>query len=207
MDPTRKFVVSYFLVDDTILINQIPDENAGLVAGRFLIRSRIPKPREEQAEGERGDRVFYRAEDLYVGAIVRFNDHTFLLAEADEYVFDFMEKFEERERFPHSNIRLVMSSLDSLLSAEDVKAMMAVLMERDPEDTGLVSEADFRKVLRDFVGFRLSEHQTITLCRRFRRPRLPEQEKEPSRYSKKTPKCFFLPIIKQDLLNFLFQCK
>ncbi len=68
VDPTRKFVVSYFLSDDTILINQIPEENTGgisdfpqkskkafffliffhffftflgLTAGRFLIRSRV----------------------------------------------------------------------------------------------------------------------------------------------------------------------
>ncbi len=30
--------------------------------------------------------------------ITRFNDHVFLLTEADEYVFDFMEKFDEREK-------------------------------------------------------------------------------------------------------------
>ena len=37
---------------------------------------------------------FYKAEDLFVGAIVTFNEHTFLLTEADEYVFAFMERFE-----------------------------------------------------------------------------------------------------------------
>ncbi len=71
VDPTRKFVVSYFLVDDTILINQIPDENSGLVAGRFLLRSRIPRPKEEQEKGK--DRLFYKSEDLYVGAVVRLD--------------------------------------------------------------------------------------------------------------------------------------
>lgn len=37
-----------------------------------------------------------------------------------------------------------MSALDKILSAEDVKAMMAALMDKDPRDTGEVSEAHFR---------------------------------------------------------------
>ncbi len=37
-----------------------------------------------------------------------------------------------------------MKKLDELISLADVKAMMASCMDRDPEDTGLISETDFR---------------------------------------------------------------
>ncbi len=52
-----------------------------------------------------------------------------------------------------------MSSLDSSLSPEDAKALAAALMARDPRDGGVLSESDFRSVLRRFLGFGLSEHQ------------------------------------------------
>jgi hypothetical protein len=38
------------------------------------------------------------SQDLYVGAIVTFNKHTFLLTSADEYVFSYMERPNEREK-------------------------------------------------------------------------------------------------------------
>ena len=70
---------------------------AGRPSGRFLQRCRIKKPREYQAEDK--DSLFYLSPDFYVGAIVRLNDHVFLLTEADDYVFAFMEREDERERF------------------------------------------------------------------------------------------------------------
>lgn len=60
-----------------------------------MIRSRIPKPRSNRNPSK--EYVYYTSSDLYVGAIVNFNEHTFLLTEADDYVFAFMEKYEERE--------------------------------------------------------------------------------------------------------------
>jgi len=44
------------------------------------------------------DPDFYSSQDLFVGATVIFNGHTFLLTEADDYVFDFMERYDEREK-------------------------------------------------------------------------------------------------------------
>ena len=70
---------------------------AGRPSGRFLQRCRIKKPREYQTEDK--DSLFYLSPDFYVGAIVRLNDHVFLLTEADDYVFAFMERDDERERF------------------------------------------------------------------------------------------------------------
>ncbi len=78
-------------------------------------------------------------------------------------------------QYPHSNIRLVMSELTSALSCS-AKELMAALMTHDPEDAGVVTESNFRSVLRQFAGFKLSEHQTVTLCRHFRQPR---RERDP----------------------------
>jgi hypothetical protein len=42
--------------------------------------------------------LYYTSHDLYVGAIVTINKHTFLLTAADEYVFSYMERPQEREK-------------------------------------------------------------------------------------------------------------
>ena len=45
------------------------------------------------------DSLFYLSPDFYVGAIVNLNEHRFLLTEADDYVFAFMERDDEGERY------------------------------------------------------------------------------------------------------------
>ena len=97
----RAFVVTYFMADDTIAIFERPLKNlgksmsdghpslsisrvdAGLVSGKFLERAKIWKP----------DRVGepYTYRDLYVGAVVDFHRRGFLLHEADEYTYTYME--------------------------------------------------------------------------------------------------------------------
>eukprot|EP00095_Tigriopus_kingsejongensis_P010934 maker-scaffold206_size259025-snap-gene-1.19 protein:Tk10934 transcript:maker-scaffold206_size259025-snap-gene-1.19-mRNA-1 annotation:"ef-hand domain-containing family member c2-like" len=169
LDTTRRFIISYFLSDDTILINQIPDPNSGMPPGRFLLRCRVKKPQEFQDSDPSVDSLFYSSQDLYVGAILRFNDHWFILTEADEYVFAFMEQFDEREK---SNIRLILARLESLLDVGQVKHMMAKFMNNDPSDRGIVTESSFRLVLTEFIRDHLNEHETITLVRFLRKPEL-----------------------------------
>lgn len=71
---------------------------SGRDGGRFLARQRIRKPEECQPKDPSLDRAYYEAQDLYVGALVRFNRHTFLLTAADEYALQFMEREENREK-------------------------------------------------------------------------------------------------------------
>ena len=61
-------------------------------------RCRIKKPAADQSPDLSLNSLFYSSQDLYVGAIVTFNKHTFLLTSADEYVFSYMERPNEREK-------------------------------------------------------------------------------------------------------------
>ena len=70
----------------------------GRVGGRFLQRCKVRKPAEEQSSDLSLSSLFYTSQDLYVGAIVTLNKHTFLLTSADEYVFSYMERPDEREK-------------------------------------------------------------------------------------------------------------
>ena len=48
VDTKRRFVVAYFLSDDTILVTQDREINSGREGGRFMSRARVKKPAEEQ---------------------------------------------------------------------------------------------------------------------------------------------------------------
>ena len=46
--------------------------------------------------------------------------------------------------------------------------MMSDYLGHDPDDSGYVREDIFREILQNYVGYNLSEHQIITIVRKFR---------------------------------------
>ena len=85
-----------------------------------------------------------------------------------------------REQFSHSNIRAVTNKVAAKVGGDQFKSLMARFMRDDPADTGNVSESVFRTILDEFVGFDLSEHEVITILRKYRvvSPASPDQERE-----------------------------
>ena len=72
--------------------------NSGLTPGRFLLRCRIKKPSSFQDADKSVESLYFTSEDFFVGATLELNKHVFIVTEADEYVFEYMEQFEEREK-------------------------------------------------------------------------------------------------------------
>ena len=62
---------------------------AGIIGGKFLERGRIRKPGQEQFSTRLSE--YYMARDLHVGALVEFNRFRFVLIDADEYAYRYME--------------------------------------------------------------------------------------------------------------------
>ena len=63
--------------------------SSGIIGGKFLERCRIKKP--DQMNYSTRMSEYYLAQDLFVGAQVDFNRHKFVLIDADEYAFRYME--------------------------------------------------------------------------------------------------------------------
>ena len=76
-DPSREFVVTFFLVDDSIAVFEPPVPNSGLPGGKFLDRTHgaVRKP---------GSRACYKARDFFVGAILEIACRVFELTAADD---------------------------------------------------------------------------------------------------------------------------
>lgn len=47
-DAGRRFVLSYFMMDDSLLIFEPPVRNSGIIGGKFLERQRVYKPQSEE---------------------------------------------------------------------------------------------------------------------------------------------------------------
>ncbi|XP_035473965.2 EF-hand domain-containing protein 1 isoform X1 [Scophthalmus maximus] len=85
-DEGRRFILSYFLSDDMISIFEKPTRNSGIMAGKFLEKTRVPKPGCTVDHPE-----FYSPADLAIGATVDVFSHRFVLTDADQYVLTYLE--------------------------------------------------------------------------------------------------------------------
>merc|ERR1712224_885195 len=83
IDADRRFIVTYFLNNDTISIFEKFERNSGFVGGKFLERSRVTNPATNQ---------YFKSTDLYVSAELNINKHFFQLLDADEWTRKYMAK-------------------------------------------------------------------------------------------------------------------
>ncbi|XP_053313439.1 EF-hand domain-containing family member C2 [Spea bombifrons] len=162
IDEDRKFIVSYFLCDDTISVFEPPQRNSGVLGGKFLERCRIKKPGQELFKSELSE--YFKADDLFVGARVTFNGHNLILVDADEYVFNYMEK--NVNEFPMADINAIISKLRSITEprSREIKEQFAA---RDPQNTNEMAYETFRNLLVDISNKQLTEHEIMTLGRHY----------------------------------------
>ncbi|XP_063300338.1 EF-hand domain-containing family member C2 [Pelobates fuscus] len=160
IDKERKFIISYFLCDDSVSVFEPPQRNSGIDGGKFLERCRVKKPGQELFKSELSD--YFKAEDLFVGARVKFNDHNFILVDADEYVFNYMEK--NANEFPMADIIAIISKLRSIAEPRprEIKQLFAA---NDPGNSTEMAYETFRNILVDISDKQLTEHQIMTIGR------------------------------------------
>jgi len=148
IDMDRTFIVSFFLSDDTISVFEPEKRNSGIVHGKFIERSKQAKP----------TGGYYQAEDLYMGAVVTFRSHNFIITDADEYVMNYAEK----HQFPEA----------------DLDRIMSVICDNVPEAslTGEVREAEamaydnFIEFLESHCHMKLSQHAMLVVARHYANP-------------------------------------
>lgn len=81
VDAGRRFIVTYYLANDTFQVFEKFERNSGFVGGKFLERDRVKNP----FTGE-----WYRAADFFVGASIVANKFEFEIVDCDEYTNKFI---------------------------------------------------------------------------------------------------------------------
>ncbi|XP_075706870.1 EF-hand domain-containing family member C2 isoform X2 [Rhinoderma darwinii] len=160
IDKERTFIISFFLSDDTIAVFEPPQRNSGIIGGKFLERCRVKKPGQELFKTEMSD--CFKAEDLFVGARINFNGHQFILVDADEYVFSYMEK--TVHEFPMADIASIISKLRSIgeLNSREIKQHFVANAPRNRTE---MTYETFRNAMVEICDRKLTEHEIMTVGR------------------------------------------
>lgn len=104
LDSDRRFIISYFLSDDTVQIFEPTVKNSGGFGGKFLERSRVKKPSQGMYNVESSQ--YYTGSELYVGTTVEINKHRFVLMDADEYAYNYMEQHSDEASASGKKLKL-----------------------------------------------------------------------------------------------------
>ncbi|NXP71451.1 EFHC2 protein, partial [Ramphastos sulfuratus] len=160
IDQDRKFIISYFLSDDTISVFEQWQKNTGILGGKFLERHRIKKPGQELFKSEPSE--YFKAENLFIGAKVCFHGHNFLLLDADEYTINYMEK--HANEFSVANVGVILKKLQGMTEprSRQIRQMFAA---SDPEHTKVIEYDSFRNLIVSITDGAFSEHEMMTLGR------------------------------------------
>uniref|UniRef100_A0A3B4AJK2 DM10 domain-containing protein n=1 Tax=Periophthalmus magnuspinnatus TaxID=409849 RepID=A0A3B4AJK2_9GOBI len=91
VDEDRTFVLSYYLANDMISIYEKSSRNSGIIGGKFLEKTRIPKP-----DSSTENPQFYSPTDFAIGSTVEVFGHRFVLTDADRYVLTYLESIQSQ---------------------------------------------------------------------------------------------------------------
>ncbi len=82
VDAGRRFIVTYYLANDTFQVFEKFERNSGFVGGKFLERDRVKNPKNNE---------WYRAADFHIGSSIIVNKFEFEIMDCDEYTHKFMK--------------------------------------------------------------------------------------------------------------------
>ena len=104
-DKGRRFVVQFFMEDDTIAIREPPIRNSGIIGGNFLRRQPMKHP----------DNRKFQSRDMFVGNVIEIACHKFALLDADDFTYRLMEN--DEYDFPNSSFKLIYPRLQKKKAA------------------------------------------------------------------------------------------
>lgn len=156
-DKDRRFVISYRLADDMMTIYEPPQRNAGILGGKFMERTRVLLPGSSLLSPQ--GPLYYNPEDLFVGGKIEVLSHHFVLLDADEFVFNYMET--TPAQFKQSNPGLVFNKIKSLVGPQgpQIKAALASeLVKADTQKQGLVDRKVLLEACKGIWKSAITEH-------------------------------------------------
>lgn len=156
-DNNRRFIISFYCGDDTIMVYETADKNSGIWGGKFLERMLHINPNTGKQ---------FKEIDFQIGEFIQLGVYRFQLLRADEYTHKYMKS--KPEIFREADIESVLLRLRSFSSkfASYEDFLVNLIKRIDPEGKGLVDFNQFVIGLKQ-LGFLLSLQEIYTLMRYF----------------------------------------
>jgi len=86
-DVDRRFIISYYLADDSISIFEPAQKNSGIVEGKFLERNKY--------KNRWNSEKFITPSDIAIGGDIMINSYSFHILSADDYTTKYLENHYE----------------------------------------------------------------------------------------------------------------
>lgn len=159
-DVDRRFVITYYVSDSTLKVQEPPIRNSGFNGGVFLSRRAV--------KTESGEPMLYS--HLYVGCKLQVLKHRFLLLDANDATFRWMED----KKLPRASVYTILDKVRPYMYEDAVNGRLNETFRQMesglPEESGRVSRDILREVfsLYGLLGddeTSLAEHEIITLFR------------------------------------------
>ncbi len=99
-DEERKFLISVYTRDDTIMVYELADKNSGRIPCRFMERKKHINPFTNK---------YYNEKEFAIGTTIYLNKFIFKLIEADEYTKKYMK--DNPEIFTDSDIYAILNRI------------------------------------------------------------------------------------------------
>ena len=163
VDSQRQFVVTMYLVDNSLTIYEPPERNSGIVGGKFLDRGHYYKC-------DSDSKRFFTPCDLYAGAILslEFAPHQqLLIVEADERTMKYCESIPDQYPLFDANAAIV--SLAEGFQQNQI-AVRKEFQKKDQTCDGTVSKNDYEAILNAFGASKtLNDQQLTAIWRKLRK--------------------------------------
>jgi hypothetical protein len=139
-DLDRKFVITFYLSDDTVSIFEPPQQNSGIIGGKFLERSQMINP----STGEN-----FTSFEFQVGEVLELNKYKFRILDCDEFTRKYLESKGEyvRSQLYRVSLEGIMNDLQKR-NEEAKEALRSAFRVMDEDRSGNITHIEFLQTLR-----------------------------------------------------------
>jgi hypothetical protein len=138
-DEERKFLLSVYVRDDTIMVYELADKNSGRFPCKFMERKQHRNPFTKK---------YYTEKDFTVGSTIYLNSFIFKLNESDEYTKKYMR--DNPDVFTDSDMQAILNRvrLAAANHASFEDFLVQVLKNVDPANCGFVVKESIAQGLK-----------------------------------------------------------
>jgi len=153
-DEQRRFVLSFYLFDDTFAIHEPPQRNMGIITGKFL---------EKGVHLNQKTGRLFEPRDFLPGNNVQVLNHEFTILEMDEYT----RKLLTDEPIPYPSVDLVAILCKLRESLRQQFPMVRDIFRRfDRDHNGVITVEEMKEALQKF-SFSLTEDEVMCIMQHF----------------------------------------
>jgi len=156
-DKNRRFVITYYMADDTLAIFEEAHKNNGIIPGKFLKRSRFRNPDTGR---------FYLPQDFQSNKMVTINHFRFIVENMDKFTQTFTVDVKETLTRLHRGMVHTVTSKGVVGGNSDIRKVRSLFNQMDADGSGFITITEMENYIRN----KLVEHmqpKEIEACMAF----------------------------------------